>query len=342
MVMAGGSATLQSLEKDLKRGARSFYLFTSEQSWILDEAIRMLRSGLQIESSTGYEYRSLDVRSRWEDIESLLRNYSFFEGPKLVHLDVPRKLDQDFKDLLNDFLEESPGPNALCLTAPGLKQVLAAKNRIAKAGGLVLNFSTLKGKTLEAWVRGYLRSKGIEFEPSVPGELLGRLPGDPGDLAAEIEKLSLVAAKGRLTVALVDRLVAYHPELNVFRLTDSLRKGREAEMIGILGELLDFGGFKPVPLTALLGATMTQILKASILLEQGLPEGEIRRRMGGNPYVAGKAIEQARGGTRREYVAWILNLKKLDGKLKGVVKERSRALMESYLLESMSGHILSA
>ena len=341
--MAKRGAPLDPLRKDLKKGTRPFYLFTGQQHWILDEALSLLRTTLKVDSVTGMDYRILDAQSRWEDVEALLRNYSFFDGVKLVHFEIPKKISVEFRDFLNAFLEESPGPNILCLTAPSLSQVMAAKNRISKGGGLALAFAELKGDALEDWTHSCLKAKGLDFDPEVPKCIMDRLPVDPGDIAAEIDKLSLVVGPGgRLSVAQVELLVAYQPQLDIFRLTDSLRPGNEKRILVLLGELLESGEHSPIPLIAMLASTMAQVLKARILLDQRLPERAILERMGGHPFAAGKALNRARKGSRREFVSWIMNLQKLDVKLRRVPADRARTLIETYLLESLSARILSS
>ena len=340
--MAPRGNPLDALAKDLKKAPRPFYLFTGEQSWILSEAVAMIRAELKVDPSTGYEYRRLDTKSRWEDLEALLRNYSFFDGPKLVHLEVPDKLKQEFRDSMNAFLEESPGPSVLCLTAPSLSQLMASKNRIAKNGGLALKFELLKGKALEDWTRSSLREKGVDFEEKVPGMLVDRLPPDPGDIASEVEKLALVVGPdGRVSAEHVETLVARHPDLDIFRLTDSLQPGRERQLLKILGDLLESGQHEPIALMGLLASSMINVLKARALLDMGLPPGAALERMSGHPFANRKAMDRAMGSSRREILAWILNLQKLDLKLRRVDKSQKRTLMESTLLESLTGRILT-
>ncbi|MBC8366051.1 DNA polymerase III subunit delta [bacterium] len=342
--MATGSGMpLAPLSNDLEKDKRPYYLFTGEQSWIVDEAVSLLRARLETDPNTGFEYRRLEIRTRWEDLETLLRNYSFFDGPKLVHFEVPGVISVDLKDSLNSFLEESPGPSILCITAPNLTHLIAAKNRIGKAKGLALKFTALKGKALEDWTRAALRSKDLEFHPQVPGMLVDRLPPDPGDIAAEVEKLALVVGPGgRLETAQVEKLVAVHADLDIFRLTDNLLPGREKQLLQTLSDLLDSGKLEPPALMGLLASNLSQVLKARALMDMGLPQGAILDRMGGHPFANRKAMERAGKSSRREILALILNLQKLDAKLRRVKKSQGRMLMESTLLEALSGHILSS
>jgi len=240
-------------------------------------------------------------------------------------------------------LEESPGPSILCISAPNLTQLMAAKNRIAKAKGFAMKFNALKGKALEDWTRANLRSKDLDFHPQVPGMLVDRLPPDPGDIASEIEKLALVVGPaGRLEPIQVEKLVAVHPDLDIFRLTDNLLRGREKQLLKVLSDLLDSGEHEPPALMGLLASNMTQVFKARALMDMGLPQGAVLDRMGGHPFANRKAMERAGKSSRREILAWILNLQKLDAKLRRVNKHQRRMLMESTLLESISGRILSS
>ena len=342
--MAGRSGPLDPLRADLKKGGKPFYLFVGEQEWILSEAVALLREGLQVDAGTGYEFRRLNFHTRWEDVEVPLRNYSFFDGPKLVHLELGPKdrLKEEIRDALNSFLEESPGPTTLCITASQVKPLIAAKNRIQKNGGLVLSFAALKGKALEDWTRSCLRSHEVDFASGVPASLLDRLHPDPGEIAAEVDKLALVAGPGgRIEVADVERLVAPQPDLNIFRITDSLMPGRERELLAALVDLLDEAGQDPASLMALLASTMIQVLKARILLDQGIRGDALVTRMGGHPFAARKAANLASRGTRRQFTAWILNLQKLDVRMRQVQPENKKVFLESYLLESLEGRILS-
>lgn len=238
---------LAALRADLAQGLRPYYLFTGESDLLRREAVLLLRDACVPAASRdfSYEARTLDTTSDWSAVEVILRSYSFFDPRKLVLLEVPKKLGEALREALARFLSEEPGQNVLCLSAPNLEQLMAAKNRIVKHGGLALKLELVGEAALAAWVGGRLRDAGLDFEPDVPARLVSALPPDPGELASEIEKLRLTATPGRrLGRADLDRLVGHQRADDVWRLASLLRPESQAEALACLGKLFA-GGESP-------------------------------------------------------------------------------------------------
>ncbi|MBM4118510.1 DNA polymerase III subunit delta [bacterium] len=335
---------LAGLQADLARGLRPFYLITSESDWLRREAIALLREASVPAASRNFSYeeRTLDSFSDWSAVEVLLRSYSFFDPRKLIVLEVPRKLSDALRASLARFLEETPGQNILCLSAPTLEQLVAAKNRIAKQGGLVLKLEMDGEAALTAWATRRLQAAGLEFERDFPAQLVGALPPDPGELASEIEKLRLASPLGhRLGQADLERLVGYQRAEDVWRLAELLRPEREREALACLERLLAAGGDPP----ALIGAlsyTFTQLLRAHLLLAAGRSPGAAAAALGLWPERARELVARAQGLSRRELLTWLLNLQKLDARLKRGPGGRDRQLLETAILASLRGQALRA
>lgn len=333
---------LAGLQADLARGLRPFYLFTGESDWLRREAIALLRDASVPAASRdfSYEERTLDSFSDWSAVEALLRSYSFFDPRKLIVLEVPKKLSDELRAALARFLEESPGQNILCLSAPTLEQLIAAKNRIAKQGGLVLKLELSGEAALIAWATRRLQAAGLACEPDFPARLVGALPPEPGELASEIEKLRLATPPGRrLGKADLERLVGYQRAEDVWRLAGLLRPEREREALACLERLLADGG-EPLALIGALSYTFTQLLRAQLLLAAGRSPGAAAAALGLWPERAQELVARAQGLSRRELLTWILNLQKLDARLKRGPAGRDRQLFESAILASLHGQAL--
>ncbi len=337
------SDPLAVLQKDLDDDRRPYYLLTGEDGWLRGEAVAMLKKTLVSEENQefGFEERRLDSHSDWADVEAQLRSYGFFGGQKLIHLEVPGKLTAQTREALSAFLEEEPGQNTLCLSAPSLDQLRAAKNRVEKAGGLALKFDAMDEKALVAWTSRRLKNLGINHSADFPALLVSALPVDTGELASEIDKLRLVAAPGKkLDAGDLKRLVGHHRVEDVWKLAGLLRPGREREAMGCLKEILDGGGTDPIALLGALTYTFTMLLRARLLLEEGLPPGQAASAL---PLWGGRAreyVDRARTLKKRELLAWLFNLQKLDARLKRGPAGRERQLVETTLLASLRGQAL--
>jgi DNA polymerase-3 subunit delta len=336
------SDPLAPLRSDLAKGIRPSYLFTGESDWLRREAVRLLREACVPEESRqfSYEERTLDRFADWAEIEALLRSYSFFDPRKLVHLEVAAKLDDAFRAALARYLEEEPGQNVLCLSATSLDQLTAAKNRIVKQKGLALKFETMTAAALTDWTATRLREQGLDFAPGLPARLVAALPLDPGDIAGEIDKLRLVCPPGhRLEPADLDRLVGVQRIEDVWRLTELLRPEREAEAMALLHDLLGSGlNFK-----SMLGAltySITLLLRARLLLDEGLPPARAAAALPTYPQRARQVVDRARAMKKRELLTWILNLQKLDARLLRGAAALERELVETTLLASLRGEAL--
>lgn len=340
---AGVKDPLAGLQADLAQGLRPFYLFTGESDWLRREAIALLREASVPEASRdfSYEERTLDGASDWSAVEALLRSYSFFDPRKLIVLDVPKKLSEELRAALARFLEESPGQNILCLSAPNLDQLTAAKNRVAKQGGLILKLELVGEAAFIGWATRRLQAAGLRFDPDFPAWLVGALPPDPGELASEIEKLRLATPPGRrLDKADLERLVGYQRAEDVWRLAGLLRPEREREALACLERLLGDGG-EPIALIGALSYTFTQLLRARLLLTAGRSPGAAAAALGVWPEQrAREVVSRAEGLSRRELLTWILNLQKLDARLKRGPAGRDRQLVEAAILASLRGQAL--
>lgn len=333
---------LAKLQADLGKGRRPFYLLTGEP-WLRSQALQMIRDALvPVEQRAfSYEERQLDNHSDWAEVEALLRSYGFFDGAKLVHLEVPGKLGEDTRKALASFLEEPAGQNTLCLSAPNLEQLMAAKNRMEKGGGLALKFEAMNERELGAWVAARLAAAGVEHTTDFPAQLVAALPPDPGEILGEIEKLRLAARPGkRLDARDLSRLVGHQRREDVWRLAGLLQRGREAEALNCLRDILDGGGSDAIALIGALTYTFTMLLRARLLLDEGKNRQQAASAL---PLWGGRArdyVERAARLKKRELLAWLFNLQKLDARLKRGPAGRERQLVESTLLASLQGQAI--
>jgi DNA polymerase-3 subunit delta len=341
---AASADPLAALRADLARGLRPSYIITGDSELLRREAIALLRDACVPAANRdfSYEERALDGFSDWAAIEVLLRSYSFFDPRKLIVLEVSKRLGDALREALARYLAEPPGQNVLCLTAPTLEQLVAARNRVVKQGGLVLKIELAGEAALVAWTAERLRAAGLEFDAELPARLVGALPPEPGELASEIEKLRLATPPGRkLGRDDLDRLVGHQRTEDVWQLASLLRPESQGQAMACLERILAGGG-EPIPLIGALSFTFTQLLRARLLLDEGRSPAAAAAAMGLYPERAREIVARANSLSKRELLAWLLNLQKLDARLKRGPAGRERELLETTLLASLRGQTLRA
>lgn len=163
-------------------------------------------------------------------------------------------------------------------------------------------FPQLEGTKLSDWVRERVRAKGTEIEPAAVQELVTRVGADLWQMNGEIDKLFAFAVGKKITKQMVETLVHASFEGKIFELMDAISKKQTKRSITLL-EQERLSGSDDHYLLIMLGRQVRILLSAKAFLERTspLPEGGMRgvinefaTAAGLNPFVVGKALEQAR------------------------------------------------
>ncbi len=197
---------------------------------------------------------------------------------------------------------ESPSPST-CLVF-----VAERLDRRTKAGKLLASRARLvacqrpREAELPGLAEGMARELGLRLDPRLIQALVLRVGPDLGLLHHELDKLRAFAGEGgRLTLEDVEELVGESRTTTVFALCDALGQRRLAEAVGALRRLLGLGE-PPVRLLYMIVRHFRHLWMARELLDKG---GRVDRKaaasaLGVHPFVAGKALEQARGWPQGE------------------------------------------
>jgi DNA polymerase-3 subunit delta len=188
---------------------------------------------------------------------------------------------------LADYVERMPPTTVLVLEDGELRSgnpLLTALKPKARVEG----FPRLSTHQLEGWIARRARELGVIFDKPALTRLAEATPSDLTEdrqwhglwwLAAEIEKLTLFVGQGRITEEDVERLVPAVLQTRIYTLADAVvRREREAALTA-LERLLMAGQPAPVLLTTIAGR-LRQLLLLRELLAAGVPEPEIRERLG--------------------------------------------------------------
>ncbi|MEI6511350.1 MAG: DNA polymerase III subunit delta [Candidatus Uhrbacteria bacterium] len=153
----------------------------------------------------------------------------------------------------------------------------------------------LEGSALSRWASDRAKELGGLIAPDALRELCDRVGGDLWQMDGEIEKLVAYSSGRTIAVADVDLLVRATFDGEIFALVDAISRKESAKAIRLLEEERLAGG-SDFAIFGMLARQVRILLGARALLDED-PRASSQRlasEMEINPFVAQKAIDQAR------------------------------------------------
>ncbi len=157
----------------------------------------------------------------------------------------------------------------------------------------VKEFQRPKEGDLPGWIQRRARAKGGNLSSEAVALLAALAGNDLRLLDQEIEKLLLYAAGRQVTSQDVQALVSLARQTSIFDLVDCVGRRQTDRALRLLHRLLDEGE-APLYLLTMLARQVRILIQVSELRSQGVPPGEVAGRLKLHPYVAEKALAQAR------------------------------------------------
>lgn len=179
----------------------------------------------------------------------------------------------------------------------------------------VETFEALIGESLNRWIRDEVKRQGGRIDPPAVLELAGLVGSDLWQMSGEIAKLVAHAEGKPIRAESVRELVRGHFDENIFHLTDALAERDERRSLELLQEQLQSGSHPLYLLTMLARQFRILFLVKEVMLAEQHP-ATVATRLKLHPFVAQKAIREAKRFERDELVAIFSYLLDLDVKLK--------------------------
>lgn len=172
----------------------------------------------------------------------------------------------------------------------------AARQKALAALGTHKHLPAPRYERLAPWVAGELKSAGVSFERDVPQLLADLFGEEPAAIAAEVEKLATLDE--RLSVDRVRYLVNRPAVRDAFDLIAAIAAGDAAAGVAVARQLIDEGEAVPRVFGALVWQFQLVAKAAGLLLREAprrVSAGMAAPVIGAKPFVAGKALQLARG-----------------------------------------------
>lgn len=227
---------LDQLSSQLARTLSPLYLIAGDEILLVQEAEQAI---VKAAKSSGFEEHirfTVDAGFDWTSFQRASQNTSLFCSKQCIALHVSGKFTDAGKKILLDFLQR-PHPDKLLIIRMGKLDAAMQKTTWYKAAekiGVVVPVWPLKNAEIPAWIKQRLQLIGLETDAEGLQLLALRTEGNLLATAQEIEKLSLLYPKGRLTVAQIQEASSNSSRYNVFNLSDALLQGKPSAIIRVL------------------------------------------------------------------------------------------------------------
>lgn len=198
---------------------------------------------------------------------------------------------------LEPSLGAMPPDTVLVLIARGKSPAKLVK-AVEAGGGEAREYGAPKPWELSRWVVDRAREEGLAMEIDTAKHLVQVVGSRQQQLQREVEKLRIALhPAGQVTVADVNAIAAGESTAQVYDLADSLVAGDLRAALS-LAEQLRAADEQPGRLTYRLVSRLRDVHRAAVLLESGVPEGQLGGHLKGPPWAVKRTVAQARKADR--------------------------------------------
>lgn len=242
----------------------NLYLFTGENAFLLREERRRwvgeFARKYGEENSSRVDGSTATVRDLLDEVGVM----PFLAEKRLVMAEgIPRASKEEMQSLAAQI-----HPQVLLLVVdPKPDKRLAGVKELIKLAELK-EFAPIKGAQMRSWMQSYARDRGTSFAPGGAEALHEFLGDDQDQIAQEIRKLSLAAAGRPITAQDVDLHVIPTDEGVIWKISDLLADGRNADALSFARRLVDRGG-NAYGLWSILLSMLKNLVAVSAALDAG-------------------------------------------------------------------------
>lgn len=276
----------------LTGGARvgGAYYFCGEDPYSLNKGVRA------VVERTNPDLREMNTQTLKAPLASEIQNAAetlpFFDELRVV---VVTEFDADTANALVDYAVHTPESTALLFVRPGKAPAANPLYKALLALDRAVSFDLLSPEQAQAFVLKRAKENGIPIDSAAANRMIQYLGVDLGALENTLQLLGAYVGFGnRVTIAAVEACVSPSSEYKVFSILDQLWAGNKKDGIRALAALVGDPAESAMGLATLFERNVRTVLNAKQLQQNGKSEAEIAAALGVAPFVAQKAVRNAK------------------------------------------------
>ncbi|NKB63403.1 MAG: DNA polymerase III subunit delta [Gammaproteobacteria bacterium] len=314
--------SLPSLSEHFNQGLQPVYHFFGAETLLLEEAVDLFRvqateagylERLRFTSETGFD---------WNQITDHMQSVSIFAEKKVIELRIPsgKPGDAGAKALIF-YMSMQKNADTILVIISGEIDKRAQNTKWFKAvegSGVVVECPAINVAKLPEWIAGRMTRKGLSFDRDVAERLAYFVEGNLLAAAQEINLLTLLYPDRRISVELMEKVIADHARFDVYGFVNACLSGATNRCIRIL-QSLKREQVEPIVILWALSRDTRTLCNLLIASAQGENPQSLFQKHG----VWGARSRLITGAMRRLTLSQCLNLLRRLGRIDLMVKGRA-------------------
>lgn len=232
------------LTEHLRKTLARSYLIFGEEPLQAQEAADAVRTTARKRGHNERECLIVETGFDWSILARLAASPSLFAERRLLELRLGNIKPGDAGARALCAYAARPAEDAVLLISAGKLDGSAQKSQwfaALEGAGVVVAALPIDARQLPAWIERRLRERGLNPRPDAVTLLAERVEGNLLAAAREIDKLTLLANDGELTVQAVLAAVGDSARYSVYDFVDAALLGRPKRVVRILNGLREEG-----------------------------------------------------------------------------------------------------
>ena len=294
------------------------YFIFGPDAYLRDSARKALTEALTKAWGGEPPISSVDLdRTRLDELLASASTPSLFAPGQVLHIRGVMKLrDRQVKDLAG-YLDRPSPATVLVFLAGELGRDDRRKKifKTLQAGSRMVDLPLLSEARTRSWIAKALGKRGLDIREEAV-ECLVELQGtDLGRLHLEVEKLALLAGKGKtVTLEMVQESAGYCRDHTVFDFLDAVLAQDQRQALRLCCELSAQPG-EMLSMVVLLGRRLRSLLQIQEI-SPTMKLGDMARQVGANPYFLKRLLGPSKRFRRQALITAIDRLASIDDGIK--------------------------
>lgn len=268
-----------NLRNDLKKGLRQFYFIAGNDSFLVDNCLRLIREKVDGET-VRIDFSEADT----ETIEEQLTTYSFTNKLLVIDNFKASEYNGEKKNLYSDLLRDIPVTLTVAAVLlsddPRFKIPKAAENMAEAAEDPALVFCMKKERQqLYPYIKRMAELSGAEISGEAASVLIDLCGDDLQTLNGQIQKLAAASGYKEIRESVIRRMCPRTTEENVFSFLRSVERGNDREAVRLLDEMLETEN-EPVRVLAAIANSFVNIARVKAANEAGVKRERLEEEFG--------------------------------------------------------------